>query len=1294
AKKSIDLPIYTEGNFVYDGTEQTVNITANSDYTIGDECKETNAGDYVADVNLNDISNTQWSDKTNIRLVFDWSIAVKVVEKPVTKNVDFNSQEQTCGFVANADYELTGIDKATDAGNYQVTVSLKSITNLKWTDDTTEALLLDWSISKALVEKPVYNANDFVYNGTQQTVNITTNDTYYKLYNYAKIDADNYTVRAELKDKTNSSWTDNTTDDISYNWSIAKFDFATMANLTVSGEYSYTSVAIEPTYTVKDVKNNPINTLWYAPTFENNTNAGNTAKVIIASHHSSCQGTLEAFFNISKAQITVDVEMVQSYSTGYTGGVDYTITPNDALIYDVTITYNGESTTPPTSGTNNTVKIEVVPLVGFENNYIGVTVENIRYAINAINIANANIIMPNGTYVYYEGCSYTPTIESISYNSAGLMENTDYVIVEYINNNIATENAQIVIEGKGNFIGQVVITFTIDKAKIDKPVVNQTSFNYNGDEYSPIDYVPSKVIAEGNTQTQAGNHKAIFSLEEPSNYTWTDGTSDNFEVEWQINPIDISCNININTENSTFLYDGVAHQPTEIEISYNGIALVMGVDYEIIDNNSIEVGSYNLIIEAIEGSNYTGINNSTNYEIEYNWATLITVNDVHIENILSDEGCIYYFYDENAQRSVTVDLSKIPEGFVIKNNEQLVTSDFINLNMDAFKDAMLYLEISEPEDNNYIILIFLQKVYLDFESEYPIIDISDESDLEVQYTGFNFGFNNEITNNKIVGDIIINLVDGYKYEIYYNDIKLDNTTPLFYGEFVYTYRVFANDDTTCSTKLAERLIDINYNPSTTSEVATTSNNFAIDDNAVENKTMDFSNFEENPENYRYDNLTLTAVIVEADANGKVLLGIKTSEYIDINIVGYSAVTTWVDYTAFELDIVDETNYFIIVLEDGNNNKYSIWTNLNTNYPFNPTQYSDNFFKTVGVVNEINASLDSEEVNEMGWGEIPKGFTSVDYYYTSIMPFESVGLPVNYNFTMKEGYYISYIGLIEIMGTEYDCFNVYDDEEKNNYLGGFIVIIEYNDYNEDVGVDMIFNDSINENEIQRLYNDNPINRTVVTNEEVKFDFCNSHIGFELTDVYGILQEVDTVNTEHRYVILNSGTVTIKITSSDGKEELTTTIIFTIDDSLLNNISIKPNYTNALASCLNFNTADTSNDGIIQRDEIKSWGDAVYQEDKNAIINSGNVVEWDYAYLLNLNMTQANFDECVNVDGNLNFKITSNKSFTISNIFEGTNVYVPNDNTETSITMVAVPEKAGYYAVRIGLNMALIVNIEIV
>ncbi|MFA6867015.1 MAG: bacterial Ig-like domain-containing protein, partial [Clostridia bacterium] len=40
AKKSIDLPIYTEGNFVYDGTEQTVNITANSDYTIGDECKE------------------------------------------------------------------------------------------------------------------------------------------------------------------------------------------------------------------------------------------------------------------------------------------------------------------------------------------------------------------------------------------------------------------------------------------------------------------------------------------------------------------------------------------------------------------------------------------------------------------------------------------------------------------------------------------------------------------------------------------------------------------------------------------------------------------------------------------------------------------------------------------------------------------------------------------------------------------------------------------------------------------------------------------------------------------------------------------------------------------------------------------------------------------------------------------------------------------------------------------------------------------------------------------------------
>ena len=77
------------------------------------------------------------------------------------------------------------------------------------------------TVGKILLEKPAADTTNFIYNGSEQTYAIAANDRYTVRGN-KQTQAGNYTVTVALKDKTNVSWADGTTDDLTYTFVIAK----------------------------------------------------------------------------------------------------------------------------------------------------------------------------------------------------------------------------------------------------------------------------------------------------------------------------------------------------------------------------------------------------------------------------------------------------------------------------------------------------------------------------------------------------------------------------------------------------------------------------------------------------------------------------------------------------------------------------------------------------------------------------------------------------------------------------------------------------------------------------------------------------------------------------------------------------------------------------------------------------------------------------------------------------------------------------------------------------------------
>lgn len=245
-------PNLTAYNFSYDGNPKNPTYSGfQSEYMeVGGDTSATNAGDYVLTFTLKDTSIYAWADGSTAPLSFYWTInRQKLSERYSTISqygtLNYNGSLQTLSlnnFDANY-HSLGGIYAAQNAGEYVAKVS--PLNNYCWNDGTFDAKEIVWAINPIKIAKPTldgqtltnnysgtpiyfyasnYNADYITFSGVEQA---TAPGVYPHVY--------------KLKDKTNTTWADDSTGDVTFVFEIKwlVFDIPKLVSETVEFGGSY-----------------------------------------------------------------------------------------------------------------------------------------------------------------------------------------------------------------------------------------------------------------------------------------------------------------------------------------------------------------------------------------------------------------------------------------------------------------------------------------------------------------------------------------------------------------------------------------------------------------------------------------------------------------------------------------------------------------------------------------------------------------------------------------------------------------------------------------------------------------------------------------------------------------------------------------------------------------------------------------------------------------------------------------------------------------------------------------------
>jgi hypothetical protein len=172
-------PTVSVTTFTYNGQQQGVSIATNSAYTITGTTSAVDIGTYTVTISLNDKVNDSWSDGTTDDVVISWTIVQSIgIDKPIVNTTSFtyNGSEQGIGIATSSSYTVTGVASAVNAGTYTATIALNDKINSKWSDGTTDDVVINWSIIKATYDMSAARwdyTSPFTWDGTQKTVSVT-----------------------------------------------------------------------------------------------------------------------------------------------------------------------------------------------------------------------------------------------------------------------------------------------------------------------------------------------------------------------------------------------------------------------------------------------------------------------------------------------------------------------------------------------------------------------------------------------------------------------------------------------------------------------------------------------------------------------------------------------------------------------------------------------------------------------------------------------------------------------------------------------------------------------------------------------------------------------------------------------------------------------------------------------------------------------------------------------------------------------------------------------------------------
>ena len=214
------LPTQT-GTLVADGTSKTPSWNGydTNKMTIGGDTSGTAAGEYTA--TFTPTSNYKWSDGSTGAKEVKWTIISVLVSIPSQSGtLTYNGNAQTPKW-QNFDNENSSVSVSakTNAGEYTATFTLKKG---MWTDSTTAAKTIKWTIGRATIAAVPTQSGTLVYDGNPKTPSWNTAYDSAKMTVSVTAATNAGTYSATFTPTSNYKWSDGSTGGKTASWTIGK----------------------------------------------------------------------------------------------------------------------------------------------------------------------------------------------------------------------------------------------------------------------------------------------------------------------------------------------------------------------------------------------------------------------------------------------------------------------------------------------------------------------------------------------------------------------------------------------------------------------------------------------------------------------------------------------------------------------------------------------------------------------------------------------------------------------------------------------------------------------------------------------------------------------------------------------------------------------------------------------------------------------------------------------------------------------------------------------------------------
>lgn len=221
-KSTVAVPTPVD-NLVYNGSVQTavwtgfdpdkLSVTGNTG---------TDAGTYTA--TFTPKGNFVWEDGTTTPKDVNWTIGRAPIADVPSQNGTItysgSAQSPTWNNYNSSQLTLGGTTSSTDAGSYVATFTPKA--NYKWSDDTTTAKSVSWTIGRATITTAPSQNGELTYNGASQSPTWNNYSTTQLSLSGTTSGIDAGTYKAKFTPTKNYNWSDGSTTAKEINWNIGK----------------------------------------------------------------------------------------------------------------------------------------------------------------------------------------------------------------------------------------------------------------------------------------------------------------------------------------------------------------------------------------------------------------------------------------------------------------------------------------------------------------------------------------------------------------------------------------------------------------------------------------------------------------------------------------------------------------------------------------------------------------------------------------------------------------------------------------------------------------------------------------------------------------------------------------------------------------------------------------------------------------------------------------------------------------------------------------------------------------